>query len=129
MERPGATMARRPGQTHDGEGTSIMPRSKRSRVTNKAARGKAQNRSHKKGRSAKPKTRDEWLAWIKRERKQFHERAFQEERAWLSRPRLHTAIFAEAWENEKLAREAEKRGARIALSEAQERRDQEGHER
>jgi hypothetical protein len=42
------------------------------------------------------------------------EQAWQERLAWLRRPRLHTAIFEEAWRDQQIADECAKRGAVFA---------------
>jgi hypothetical protein len=57
------------------------------------------------------------------------EQAWQERSAWLRRPRLHTAVFAEAWKDEQIADECAKRGAVIVEPELfQRKRDNENKE-
>jgi hypothetical protein len=47
-------------------------------------------------------TKDVWRKRIKQIEKRFHERAWKERVSWLSRPRLHTAIFAEVARHEEI---------------------------
>jgi hypothetical protein len=61
-------------------------------------------------RTAKKRTAAEWRQSYKEQEKRFADRAEQERLAWLSRPRLHTAIFEDCWRDEEQAREVAKYG-------------------
>jgi hypothetical protein len=59
--------------------------------------------------------------WKRRFLTALAEQAWQQRLAWLRRPRLHTAIFEQAWRDEETAKECAKRGAVIIEREAFER--------